>query len=38
MDLENWTKFDIDEGLAETLVANKFGKPTDVQAHSLVHL
>ena len=38
MDLDNWTQFDLDEGLAETLVANNFTKPTEVQSHSLVHL
>ena len=38
MDIENWTQFELDESLAETLVANKFAKPTVVQAQSLVHL
>ena len=38
MDIESWTQFDLDGGLAETLVANNFPKPTVVQAQSLVHL
>ena len=38
MDIQNWTEFELDDGLAETLVANNFAKPTAVQAQSLVHL
>jgi len=38
MDIQNWTEFELDDGLAETLVANNFAKPTVVQAQSLVHL
>jgi len=38
MDIENWTQYELDDGLAETLVANNFVKPTVVQAQSLVHL
>ena len=37
-DIENWTQFEMNEGLAETLVANGFQAPTEVQAKSLVYL
>jgi ATP-dependent RNA helicase DDX24/MAK5 len=36
--LDNWTQFELDESIAETLVANNFNKPTEVQAKSLMHL
>ena len=36
--LKNWMQYDMAEDLAESLVANNFMKPTDVQAHSLVFL
>ncbi len=36
--LKNWMQFEMAEELAETLIANKFLKPTDVQAQSLVYL
>ena len=29
--VENWTDFEMNEALAESLVANKFEKPTEVQ-------
>ena len=28
--VENWTDFEMNEALAESLVANKFEKPTEV--------
>ena len=36
--IHNWTEFNVSHKLAESLVANKFFKPTTVQAQSLVHL
>ena len=36
--IENWTQYEVTDKLAESLVANKFNKPTLVQAQSLVHL
>ena len=36
--LDNWTQFELDESIAETLVANNFNKPTEVQAKSLMYL
>lgn len=36
--LENWTQFEMEDCLAEALVANGFSKPTDVQGQSLVFL
>lgn len=29
-EIENWTQFDLNDSLAEALVANGFKKPTDV--------
>ena len=37
-EIENWTQFDLNEALAEAVVANGFKKPTDVQGQSLVFL
>lgn len=31
-DMENWTQYELNEDLAESLVANGFTKPTPVQA------
>ena len=36
--LDNWTNFELNEALAESLVANKFEKPTPVQEQSLLYL
>ena len=36
--VETWTQFEVNETLAESLVANSFRKPTIVQAQTLVHL
>ena len=36
--LKNWMQFDMAEDLAQSLVANQFLRPTDVQAQSLVYL
>ena len=36
--IQNWRDFDVVESLCESLVANKFFKPTEVQARSLVYL
>ena len=36
--IHNWTEFNVSQKLAESLVSNKFNKPTTVQAQSLVHL
>eukprot|EP00347_Sterkiella_histriomuscorum_P007788 403347561 len=36
--IKNWMQFDMSEELAESLVANQFVQPTDVQAQSLVFL
>jgi superfamily II DNA/RNA helicase len=30
-ELENWTQYQLDESLAESLIANNFEKPTNVQ-------
>ena len=37
-ELEHWKEFQVSDPLAESLVANKFIKPTEVQARSLVFL
>ena len=37
-DVENWTQFELNEELAESLVANGFTKPTPVQGESLIYL
>ena len=29
-DIENWLQFEMNESLSETLVANKFVKPTEI--------
>ena len=36
--LENWKQFEVSDPIAESLVSNKFVKPTEVQAQSLVFL
>ena len=36
--IQNWTQFEVSDSLAESLVANNFKKPTNVQGQSLVHL
>jgi superfamily II DNA/RNA helicase len=36
--IQNWTQFEVSEELAESLVANSFKRPTNVQGQSLVHL
>jgi len=36
--LDNWTQFELEERLAEALVANKFSGPTEVQSRSLTFL
>ena len=36
--LDAWKEFEVSDPLAESLVANKFVKPTEVQARSLVFL
>lgn len=36
--MKNWTEFQVQDKLAESLVANQFLEPTDVQKMSLVHL
>ena len=36
--LDHWKEFEVSDPLAECLVANKFIKPTEVQARSLVFL
>lgn len=36
--IKNWSSFGMDSELIETLVANNFSKPTEVQQQSLVYL
>lgn len=36
--IQSWTQFEVNQTLAESLVANNFKKPTVVQAQTLVHL
>lgn len=35
---EVWEQFELEDAICEALVANKFSKPTEVQAKSLVYL
>jgi superfamily II DNA/RNA helicase len=36
--LKNWSGYDLDPDLIDTLIANNFVKPTQVQSQSLVFL
>lgn len=36
--IENWKEFGVADPLCDSLVSNKFVKPTEVQARSLVYL
>ena len=36
--IDTWTNFELNDSLAEALVANNFSKPTPVQEQSLLYL